>query len=175
MIFIRNSIIILIILSVFVSCKKDKHSIKAEGEIEFYLLKSYNTLDNSFMIDESTVITNNEALIKYSDIKSYEPETYMFVISEESKNYISNLEQAIDGLAFALKANGNVIYTGYFFPSYSSMICDWVVIDPIGIEYHNELKVKLGYPRLSEEMTIPDNRNNELILAILKRDNKLIE
>ena len=172
---IRNTIIVIIILSTFFSCKKDKDSIKAEGEIEFYLLKSFETIENSAEIIELTVITNTEALINYWEIESYNPNTYAFKISDEARNRFTDLEFSPDRLAFALKANEKIIYTGYFVPCYSSAICNWVVIDPTGIELNNKMSVRLGYPGLPDGTIIPDKRNNELFIAILKRDNKLIE
>ena len=76
---------------------------------------------------------------------------------------------------FALVANQEIIYTGYFWSSFSSAICPWLTIDPLFAEISGELRVELGYPGLMEGMSIPDHRNDERILSILRHDRKLIE
>jgi hypothetical protein len=54
-------------------------------------------------------------------------------------------------------------------------MCDWLVIDPLDYSGRHELKVKLGYPGLVEGDVIPDKRNDEKLLDVLRMDNKLIE
>jgi len=170
-----NCIIVFLILTTFISCSKDTDDIKAEGEIEFYLIKSFETIENTDEIIELTVITNDEPLIKYSEIESYNPNTYTFKITDEARNQFKDFELFPARAAFAIKVNKKIIYTGYFIPCYSSVSCNWVVIDPIEINFENNMHVKLGYPGLPEGTSIPDKRNDEIIIAILKRDNKLVE
>ena len=157
------------------SCEKDETD-KATGEnVELYLIESYETTDIQYQIDENSVITKTNPIIYYSDFLSYDSNSYEFVISEESKNRIKNLEHSVYGIPFALKVDNEIIYTGYFWPGYSSQSCDWIVIDPFSINIDNEMKVELGYPGPVLGIEIPDDRNASKFLGVFRRDNKLIE
>ena len=168
--------LVAILSLIFISCDKNEDSKSVSGDVELYLLESYETIENTIQIDETTVITKESSIISYSDFISYDSKNYIFKISDNSKNAIENLEHSTNGLAFAIKADNKLIYTGYFWPGYSSAMCNWIVIDPTMLSIgNNELKIRLGYPGQVEGTAIPDKRNNEQILDIFRRDNKLIE
>ena len=145
----------------------------AEGDVELYLLESYLTEDESCAIEFSSVKVREEPLIGYSDIKSYNSKKHIFSISDAAAGVVTDQVHSVNGLAFAVVANDEVVYTGYFWPSYSSATCQWIVIDPLMISGDNELSVALGYPGLMDGAYIPDERNNEKILDIFRRDGKL--
>ena len=157
---------------IFNSCEKNNLD-SVEGNVEFYLLESYQTIGNSCQIDESTVVTKAEPLIRYADLISYDPDHHVFDISGEANAAIRNMHYPVTGIAFAIKANNILIYTGYFWPGYSSLGCSWITIDPIMVDVGNTIEVKLGYPGLIEGEEIPDKRNDQRILNIFKRDHKL--
>ena len=159
----------------FLSFGCEKEKVNSDGKVELFLLDSYSMIDNSYQIDESTVMTKASPLISYSDFISYDSGDYEFQISDKAKNAIDEVEHSVHGVAFAVKANGTLIYSGYFWPSYSSASCDWVVIDPMMTSVDNKIKVCLGYPGLIQGQVIPDNRNDSRIIEIFKNDNKLID
>ncbi|MCK5823367.1 MAG: hypothetical protein KAG95_05145 [Bacteroidales bacterium] len=160
----------------FIACDKNEDLETVSGNVELYLLQSFETVENTDQINETSVITNENPLICYSDFISYDSKNYIFKISDAAIQTIQNIEFPVNGVAFAIKANNDLIYTGYFWPGYSSAGCNWVVIDPIvSLSLHNELRVKLGYPGQIQGTIIPDNRNDVRILEIFRRDNKLIE
>lgn len=154
------------------SCEKSE---KISGEVEFYLLKSFETVDNTCEISASSVDLESYPLIAYSDIKSYSSKDYVFRVTNDAVETIEALEHSVLGLPFAVTADDELIYTGYFWPSYSSAMCQWIVIDPLMWGGNNELHVELGYPGTFEGVVIPDERNNEKILDIFRRDGKLKE
>lgn len=154
-------------------CQKEK--VDSEGKVELFLLDSYSKFENSYQIDEKTVKTKASPLISYSDFISYDSSDYEFQISNKAKNAIDQVELSVHGVAFAVKANGILIYSGYFWPNYSSASCDCVVIDPIMTSIDNKIKVCLGYPGLIQGQVIPDNRNDSRIIVIFEKDNKLIK
>jgi hypothetical protein len=160
----------------FISCQQQEDIDPEHGNVELYLLESYETIENTYsQIKETTVQTLDNPLLTYNDFISYNAKEYTFKLTEEAKVKIKDLNHRVNGLAFAVKANNEVIYTGYFWPGYSSMSCDWVVIDPIMIHEENEMMVRLGYPGPIQGITIPDKRNDPQLLEIFRRDNKLIE
>lgn len=161
-----------LILSVFVilGCTKEKS--KVVGEVELYLIESYSTVDYH-EIDESSVTTQIYPIVKYADFVSYDSNLHEFKITSDAAETIKNLEHSVHGLPFAIKANNELIYTGYFWPSYSSVLCTWVTIDPLMVEYSQSLVVNIGYPGSYVSYFTPDKRNDARIINIFKRDGKL--
>ena len=121
-----------------------------------------------------SVITKNSALLSYSDLLSYDSTEHKFAISDKAMEIIINLKPgSASGLPFAVKANDTLIYTGYFWPGYSSLSCNWIVIDPVMTNIEKKMKVNLGYPGLFQGDFIPDKRNDPRIIKIFKMDRKL--
>jgi len=161
-------------LAIF-ACDKNEDTKPVTGDVELYLLESYETLGNTCQIDETTVSTKQSPLISYSDFISYKPADYEFTISEKARAKINDLEHSVLGIAFAIKANNTLVYTGYFWPCYSSATCNWVVADPCSLIDCNTLRINLRYPKSNSSVLITDNRNDKQILDIFRRDGKLIE
>ncbi len=105
----------------------------------------------------------------------HDPVEYTFELSKSAINAIEGLQHSVNGLAFAITADNTIIYTGYFWPSYSSASCNWVVIDPVMINVGNKIMVKLGYPGAVQGQAIPDKRNDNRIISIFESDHKLIQ
>lgn len=161
---------------IFVACDKNETTNPKGGSVELYLLKSCKTIGGTnHQIDEKTIVTKSQPLVTYADFQSYDSNTFTFKISDAAKETIKSMQYSVYGIPFAIKANNVVVYSGYFWPSYSSASCDWVVIDPLALLIGNELKVELGYPGLREGQIIPDNRNDQRILNTFAVDNKLIK
>jgi hypothetical protein len=161
------------IIMLSVSCEK-KNTID-EGGIQIYLLADHESLDPLWEIDESTIVPEEEPIIQYEDILSYDPKGHAFKISSSAQESFKSKESSIHSRPFVLVANNEYIYTGYFWAAYSSAICPWLTIDPIRAQYAGELRIALGYPWLMEDMSIPDRRNDTRILNILRQDRKLID
>ncbi len=156
------------------ACKSNVEPIPT-GNVELFLLESFNTIDNTFQIVEPSVVAKETPLVYYSDFISYDPNNYIFKLSDNSKKAIEDLKHSVHGLAFAIMEDNKLVYTGYFWPSYSSMSCDWAIMDPFTLSFGNELKVELGYPGQREGVVIPDKRNDKRILDVFRRDGKLID
>jgi hypothetical protein len=145
----------------------------SEAKVELYLIETYTKHEKSLQIVESSVVTQQQPLIAYNDIVSYNSSDNKFELSKKAIETIKNLQTPINGLPFAIKANNEIVYTGYFWPSVSSAICDCIVIDPMMLYAGNKIHVQLGYPGLFEHMKIDDKRNDTRIISILKKDRKL--
>jgi len=175
----KRNIFFISLIPVFVliisACGRNDDPGQASGKVELYLMESYETVKNTFQIDESTVVTKESSLISYTEFKSYDSNNYIFTISDNTKTKVENLEHSVHGLAFAIKVDNELIYTGYFWPIYSSMTCDWIITDPIALNRYNGLKMELGYATQTGGIVIPDKRNDKRIIDIFRQDNKLIE
>jgi hypothetical protein len=164
-----------LVLFLHVSCERGE----VTGVVELYLLESYETVDGPHQtgcrIDRSSAELESRPLIHYSDFLSYDPDEHLFRVSKDARDAVREMEHSVHGVAFGVTAGDELIYTGYFWPGYSSATCDWIVIDPIWSDMSNELRVQLGYPGMMEGWEIPDRRDDPRILAIFRRDGKLIE
>ena len=154
------------------SCEKTE--VPSGTTLEFYILEDYQTYDY-MKIDENTAVLSDSALIKYDSIVSYNTKTYSFKITDSTINYNSREFSPLLGKAFAVTIDKQVIYTGYFWSGFMSSGCDWIIVDLVQYELKNKLIVRLGYPGLVDGDIIPDKRNDERILELLKKDNKLLE
>ncbi len=164
--------VILFALSlIIIGCEEDETENIKGNDVELYLIESYETTGTIHQIDENSVITNADPLLYYSDFTSYDTNNYLFELSEDGKNRIKNLEHSAAGIPFALKVDNEIIYTGYFLPGYTSLVIDWIVVDPIFVDQYNGIKVELGF----SGSEISDRRNDNKILDIFRQDNKLIE
>jgi hypothetical protein len=170
----RHFLPIIVLVTLFsISCEK-KNTVLEEG-IHFYLLSDHETLDPLWEIEKNAFIPEEDPIISYVDILSYNLKSHTFKISDSARERLQGVESDIHGRPFVLVAHKQFIYTGYFWASYSSAICPWLTIDPIHAQYSGELRVALGYPWLMDDMSIPDSRNDERLLNILRQDRKLID
>lgn len=169
---------LLLFSGIFLSCEKDSGDIPGAdipGEVEFYLLDFYENLDSTPAIDLTSIVLSEDPLLIYEELKSYNAREYFFKITGEAKDKIEGMEHSVRGVAFAVTANEEVVYTGYFVPSFSSISLQWIVIDPVFWHLTNRMQVNLGYPGTFEGSEIPDLRNDERILEIFRRDRRLVE
>lgn len=162
-----------LIMGAFTSCKKSDRDVI--GEVEFYLLEDYATVNETPEIDPDSVVLKEDPLLGYPDLTLYDAREYYFKVTDGAREKIEGMEQSVSGIAFAVTANQEVVYTGYFVPAYSSASVQWIVIDPIFWHSTNRMYVNLGYPGQFEGFEIPDLRNDERILQIFRRDGKLKE
>jgi hypothetical protein len=155
------------------SCEK-KNSFP-DGALNIYLLSDQDSREALWEIDETKITLEEKPLINYKDIMSYDPGAHVFKITSSARDRIKSLANSLHTCTFAMVADKEIIYTGYFWASFSSAICPWLTIDPIFAQYAGELKVQLGYPGVMEGISIPDRRNDERLLGILRHDGKLLD
>lgn len=172
----RNLILILFVsLIALTGCKKEDPTVNSGSVIEIYLLKSYKKEINSSRIRSDSIELDDAALIKNSEIYSYNRSTFTFEISAAKRNWLNDFQtNKTHGKAFAVTIDKTIIYTGYFWAGFSSASVDWIVIDPLNYSRQNTLTVRLGYPGLFPQMNIPDLRNDPRIIELLRITNRLI-
>jgi len=164
----KNTLLSIALLLLIAGCEQHKVNTESGSAVEFYLLDSYSTLENSSRIIESGATLNDSALIAYDEIITYNSNSHEFRVAGEV------IERLTFASAFAVTVDREIIYTGYIWAAYSSAIVDWIIIDQVFIK-DNLLQVQLGYPGTLPGITIPDRRNDPRILEVLRRDKKLIE
>lgn len=166
-------VIFCVLFAMLLSCQEEGPDVP--GEVEFYLLDEYECYEESVEIDTTSLVFSDEALLRYSDLKSYNARDCYFIVTDEARERLETMEHSVSGIAFAVLANQELIYTAYFVPAYSSASVQWIVIDPVFWHSTNRMYVKLGYPVQFDGSVIPDLRNDERILQIFRRDKNLTE
>lgn len=156
------------------ACNHDRIN-QPSGDVSIHLITYFDTSAASCQIDPATVTWDSTPFISYENLASYNPKTHVFELTQEGVDSIKSRDYPVHGTGFALLANEILVYTGYFYPAFSSQSCNWLVIDPLFVEINSQLKVKLGYPGEWTDGSIPDFRNDDLILDIFRRDGKLID
>lgn len=165
----------MILIFISVACEDYHYSAPSGYSLEFYLMSEFQRQTNSYKIINGTIELSDSIIIRYDDILSYNPDTYTFTITKNLANKLNDFKNNhIHGTPFAVTVDRQIIYTGYFWASFSSSMVDWITIDPLNYSGKNQLRVQLGYPGLVEGDFIPDNRNDVRILEVLRRDSKLI-
>jgi hypothetical protein len=155
----------------FTGCNKMVNVLFPSDGVEIFLLKSFETVGDSRKINEKSVVRDHYPLVEYSDILSYDSVKHSFKVSDMAVDAVKNIQHSVFGVAFALTVDGKIVYTGYFWPSFSSATCDWITIEPLLPQMTKELKVELGYP--GDWEGVEDRRNDPRIISVLKRDKKL--
>lgn len=145
------------------------------NSIELYLLKSYTLVNETCQINELTCQLEESPLIKYDEFISYQPGEHTFKISESAISKIKQLDETVAGIAFAITADGDIVYTGYFWSVYSSLGCMWNVAYRQYIGYVDGMQIHNSYPESVSSPGYPDNRNHPLIVETFRKDKKLVE
>lgn len=167
--------IILLVIIFSSGCEKNVSPRMPGRNVEFYLITDFQKQGLSSKIINSTVKLSDSVIIYYDDIISYDQDNYTFTLTKGCSNkFTLDDNYKIHGMPFAVTIDKEIVYTGYFWYSFSSSIVDWITIDPLFLSMNNTMRVSLGYPGLIQGDYIPDNRNDQRILDRLRRDGKLI-
>lgn len=163
-------LIVLVVLSVGCSSNVDCGCVLPPFEnVEFYLLKSYDTAPGShFTITNAKI--ENEPFIRFSEIDAYNDESYQFTLK---KSAIDRVKPIFEPKAFAVTVDQKIIYTGYFRQNHLSSSCDCIRIDPqSNLLNSNKIWIELGYAP-TRNLSDIDKRNDATLLTALERAGKL--
>lgn len=158
------SIILTALVLTLSGCEKN-----SDFGLEIYLLKDYQTKQNSFEIISGTEKLSKDPIIDYNNVVSYDSTDHYFVIDSLKAQQMSKTVWPTSGTPFAVTVNRQIIYSGYFIPGFSSMGADWYSIDPLALQ--RKLRVTLGYP--VDQVKNQDLRNDLRIITLLIKDHKL--
>lgn len=152
----------------FFSCKKDNH--QTGGSIEIYLLTSYELVPGKCEIKPLSAVLQNTPLVHNNEILEYSATTYEYRLSDSA---IRKIKLLLPRIPFALTVDKQVIFYGMNVPRYISSTCDHSIVMTTGLSGDNKVQMLLGYPGISLNPDIDDQRNNEKLLAVLALQGKL--
>ena len=117
------------------------------------------------------ILENNEPVISDNEIVWYNKTSYQIKLTEEAAKKISTLEIPVTGIPFSARIDGEEIYTGSFWVSFSSLSYSGIVVDALRIQ-NNTISIDLGYPS-SQFFEGVDNRNDPRLLDHFEKLGKL--
>ncbi len=128
-------------------------------------------------ISEMPLISNlelaDEPIVAPVDIVSYYRNTHEIELAVEAYDRLSGLEIPINGKVFVVCVDRQPVYWGAFWPGYSSMTFDGVIIlTPLFLLDRHAIQIELGYPSESF-FTGEDPRSNPDIMQSLQKTGKL--
>ncbi|WP_426061635.1 hypothetical protein [Hymenobacter sp. B1770] len=164
----KKLFLILALTATCVSCKKDDTN--AGETVEIYLLKSYQLTAGKCEVNSSAAVLEDAAVIQDQDILEYSKTNHQFKLTNTA---IQKTKALGDRTPFAVTVNKKVIYYGFFKPGFSSSSCDHSITMDINWQSENKIDLKLGYPTQLSGVAINDQRNNLVLLAILRKQGKL--
>lgn len=150
------------------SCKKD--NVKGGDTVEIYLLKSFQHVTGKCQVDPFLSVLQDTAIIKNQDILEYSPTNYQFMLTDLAIQKVKTFQ---DFTAFAVTVDKQVIYYGFFKPSFSSSSCFHSITMDVNWTSGNKIILNLGYPGQLQGVTIEDQRNNAKLVATLRNQGKL--
>jgi len=110
--------------------------------------------------------------ISYNDILGYDSIKYAFLLTQDASDQINSYFYKAGGMPFSLEVNGITIYTGLFFPFYSSSTPCGYLVEPV-IGSNNEMIIRLIYGLCPDQTE--DNRNDQHLIEQLETDNKILD
>ena len=121
----------------------------------------------------SHVETAAEPLISEDDIISYSRSTHEITLKPDAGRRLEEMQFPVDGTSFLVCVDKGPIYWGAFWPFYSSLSFDGVVIHMPVTSDDYTISIELGYP-CSSFFRGEDPRDNPLIMRRLEDAAKLI-
>jgi hypothetical protein len=159
---------VLTMAALCLSCQKE--DTKPGDAVEIYLLKSYRIVSGKCQIDASTAVLHDAAIIKNEELLEYSQTNYEFTLTGAA---IQRVKTFPDSFPFAVTVDKQVIYYGFFKPSYSSSSCDNSITMDVDRATGTKISLKLGYPGPLPGTGIDDRRNDPILIATLKNQGKL--
>ena len=164
----RTALLMISIIAFCSSCKKENG--KAGENVEIYLLQTYQPIAGKCQVDPSRSSLDDGATITNADILQYSRATYQFKLSE---NAIQKVRAFHDYTPFAVTVDKDVIYFGIFKHGYSSSSCSQSITMQVDWGAENKIYMGLGYPGLTQGITVDDQRNNSKLISSLEKQGKL--
>ena len=142
-----------------------------ENGFSIYLL-AQNISPQQLAVQSHLELEKNPFL-SINDIVAYRKATHEIELTATGYEKIHSLSVPVNGKAFAVCVDGQLIYVGAFWVGYSSLSFDGIVIDNIlATKEHPVIRIQLGYPG-STFFRGDDPRSDPRILQALEQAGKL--
>ena len=114
-------------------------------EFAIFLLAEDLSLDQVAAVGLDELELQDEPILPVDDVVAYSKQTHEIEVTTAAYERINRLPVPVTGTPFVVCAGGEPIYAGAFWPLYSSLSFDGVVI-PVPLVEEGRVQITLGYP-----------------------------
>ena len=170
-----NNLFVLVILITGCSKNMQQTDWKIGEGMEFYITES--PVSHSYSVDYSKldldlISLEDTPVIRYNDIKKYFKKDHTLELNITNDKILFG-QTGINGKMFVVTLDKNPVYCGFYWPVYSSAICNYVFLQfPLltdGMQTSDKINLILA------NTGVPDPRAHSGLMDRLKADDKLIE
>jgi hypothetical protein len=158
----------LLVLIMLAQCGRVSSS---EREFAVYLPVQKLSPQQLSGVDLADLELEDTPILSVDDIVAYSRETHEIELTASAYERIGQLEAPVDGIPFVVCVGRDPIYLGAFWPLYSSLIFDGVVIE-VPLMDEPVIQITLGYPS-SPFFGGEDPRSDPRILQALAQAGRL--
>ncbi len=150
-------------------------TVSAVDGFAIYLVTGGLSPAEAAQADVTSLPYQAEPILQMDDITLYHAATHAFELTAAGKRQLAALKVPVSGLPFVVCVDGEAIYAGAFWASYSSLsYFESVVLNVTFAHTEEPLRLDLGYPGPSPELyTGIDLRSDPRILAAFEKAGKL--
>lgn len=165
---------VLSVLWLLTACEQT-HQLPVQNDVvEVYLIKSYQTVDSTQQIIDSTIVLETQPLISNEKIVGYDSTEKAFIVTEATKQSLMSYLKGFYVKPFAVTVNSEIIYWGYFWPVYMSTPCNWITCDPtFYFSDSTEIPMELAYPTNEYSLLDNDPRNDDQLIQVFSKAGKI--
>jgi len=167
----RIFLITALVLLPLVSCSSATMTPSSSEGFAIYLLAE--NISPQVPTELDLVKLAQHPILSSDEIISYSATTHEIEMTQKGYEAIAALSLPVTGLSFMVCVDHEPIYAGSFWPGYSSLSFDGIVIDPIlASPEHPTVHIQLGYPGTDFYPAV-DPRSDLKILQALEDAGKL--
>lgn len=142
------------------------------GEFAIYLTAADLAVAEIDRIDLDQVELESSPILSSADIVSYLKDTHEMTLTEEAAQRIEHVETTTLGRPFVVCVGRERIYSGAFWPMWSSASYDGIVIE-VPLMNKQTIQLRRGYPS-AQHFRGPDPRSDPRVLRTLRQSGKTI-
>lgn len=141
------------------------------GEFSIYLTTQEAPAASLSQASLDTLELENQPILSGDDVLRYSRETHEIVLTSPAYERINQLSVPTGGRGFVVCVGNERIYTGAFWPLFSSQSSDGVVIEVPLVD--QSMRIQVGYPEPLDLFKGEDFRSDVRILQSLERAGNL--
>jgi len=120
---------------------------------------------NSVISDEKLFIKDNGVAYKFSDFEIYDSSTHIFYFRDSHPEFLTDKVSK-----FSLRAYGNEIYNGIFWPPFSSALPSGPYIDSY-MSLYQDYAFRVNFMSIDDK---PEDLRNDPVLIVAMKDHNLL-
>lgn len=140
------------------------------GEFAIYLTAKDLSVQEVGELDLQQIELQSRPIVSSADILSYLKDSHEMMLTEEGAQRVEHVETTTLGRPFVVCVGEERVYSGAFWPMWSSASYDGIVIE-VPLMNRQTVQLRRGYPS-ADQFRGPDPRSDPRILRALRQSGK---